>query len=87
MKIAIIGATGFVGLRLVEEALNRGHEVTAIARNPEKLAITHPRLTVKALDVFEKDVLAKALAGHLAVAVIDEAENRKFLKKRFTVGY
>ena len=33
MKIAIIGATGFVGSKLVNEAINRGLEVTAVARN------------------------------------------------------
>ena len=37
MKIAIIGATGIVGRRLVDEALDRGHTVTAIARRPEVL--------------------------------------------------
>jgi putative NADH-flavin reductase len=34
MKIALIGATGFVGSATLQEALNRGHEVTAIVRNP-----------------------------------------------------
>lgn len=33
MKIAIIGATGFVGSEVLKEALNRGHQVTAVARN------------------------------------------------------
>ena len=37
MKIAIIGATGNVGTRLVNEALNRHHAVTAIARDTSKL--------------------------------------------------
>ncbi|MEO2062290.1 MAG: NAD(P)H-binding protein [Christiangramia sp.] len=36
MKIAIIGATGFVGSEVLKEALNRGHQVTAIARNIKK---------------------------------------------------
>ena len=38
MKIAIIGATGFVGSKLVNEALNRGLEVTAIVRNTETIS-------------------------------------------------
>ena len=38
MKIAVLGATGPSGLQVVQEALERGHEVTAIVRNPEKLA-------------------------------------------------
>jgi putative NADH-flavin reductase len=39
MKIAIIGATGFVGSKLVNEALNRGLEVTAIARKIENITV------------------------------------------------
>ncbi|HWW78152.1 MAG TPA: NAD(P)H-binding protein [Steroidobacteraceae bacterium] len=38
MKLAIIGATGNVGTRLVDEALKRHHAVTGIARDPSKLA-------------------------------------------------
>ena len=37
MKIALIGATGFVGSAILKEALDRGHEVAAIVRHPEKL--------------------------------------------------
>ena len=42
MKIALIGATGFVGSAILKEALDRGHEVTAIVRDPEKLK-PHPK--------------------------------------------
>lgn len=45
MKIALIGATGNVGSRILTELLNRGHEVTGIARHPEKLS-PQPNLTV-----------------------------------------
>ena len=37
MKIALIGATGFVGSALLNELLQRGHQVTVLARNPSKL--------------------------------------------------
>ena len=37
MKIALIGPSGFVGSALLKEALARGHHVTAIARNPDKI--------------------------------------------------
>jgi hypothetical protein len=37
MKIALVGATGNVGTRLISELTRRGHHVTAIARHPEKL--------------------------------------------------
>ena len=38
MKIAIFGATGNSGLELIKQGLERGHEITAIVRNPAKLA-------------------------------------------------
>ena len=37
MKVALLGATGFVGSASLKEALDRGHMVTAIVRHPEKL--------------------------------------------------
>ncbi|WP_263140640.1 NAD(P)-dependent oxidoreductase [Pseudomonas sp. RIT-PI-AD] len=66
MKIALIGATGFVGAALLEEALNRGHQVTAIARHPEKLS-QHPNLTVVRGDAYDSSALATLLAGHEAL--------------------
>jgi putative NADH-flavin reductase len=67
MKLAIIGASGFVGSALLTEALQRGHDVTALARNPEKITTTDSKLTTKAVDVENVDELAAALAGHDAV--------------------
>lgn len=63
MKIAIIGASGNVGQRLVAEALERGHAVTAIARNPgpEKDAAG---VTWKSADLADPDSIATALAEH-----------------------
>ena len=63
MKIAIIGATGNVGSRLVNEALSRHHAVTAIARDPSKLA---PRTGMSATlgDVTKPDALLPLLKGH-----------------------
>jgi putative NADH-flavin reductase len=65
-KIALIGASGNVGSKILAEALNRGHEVTGIVRNPEKLP-RHPKLTAVRGDVFDAAGLAKLLAGHDAV--------------------
>lgn len=64
MKIALIGATGFVGSRLLHEALTRGHQVTAIVRDPAKLAEKHDQLTVVPGDVNNPEQLARQLAGH-----------------------
>ena len=66
MKLAIIGATGFVGSAVLQEALQQGHDVTAIVRHPEKLA-AHPSLTAKAVSVFDEAALADVLRGHDAV--------------------
>jgi putative NADH-flavin reductase len=64
MKIVILGATGFVGPHLVQEALNRGHQVTAISRHPENLKIADVNLISKKGDVFNTNDLANLLKGH-----------------------
>lgn len=66
MKIALIGATGFVGAAILQEALNRGHEVTAIVRNPEKLQ-AHRKLRAQRGDVYNEQEVARLVAGHDAV--------------------
>lgn len=66
MKLALIGATGYVGAALLEEALNRGHQVTALVRHPEKLA-QHAGLTALRADVHDVAALAEQLRGHDAV--------------------
>lgn len=66
MKIALIGATGFVGSAILKEALDRGHEVTAIVRHPEKLT-PHPKLHPHKGDVYNDDEVARVVAGHHAV--------------------
>lgn len=63
MKIALIGATGFVGSGILSEALDREHDVTAIERNPDKLP-THPRLKGMKGDVADREQLASLVAGH-----------------------
>src|SRR3990167_9183241 len=66
MKLALIGASGFVGAAILQEALNRGHQVTGIVRHPEKLP-THAALTAVAGDDYDAAALAQTLAGHDAV--------------------
>ncbi len=66
MKVALIGATGFVGSRILNEALDRGHEVTAIVRRTERLPV-RAALTARKANVLEADALADLLAGHDAV--------------------
>lgn len=66
MNVALIGATGAVGSRILEELLSRGHTVTGIARQPDKL---QPRagLTARTGDASDRESLPGLLAGHDAV--------------------
>lgn len=66
MKVALIGATGFVGAPVLAELLSRGHAVTVLARNPGKLP-AQPGLTVVAADALDAAQVAAAVAGHDAV--------------------
>jgi putative NADH-flavin reductase len=60
MKIAIIGATGFVGSAILNEVADRKHEITAIARNPKETT----NATWKKADIFNVDALAEILKGN-----------------------
>jgi uncharacterized protein YbjT (DUF2867 family) len=48
MKLAVFGATGLTGRLVVAQALEQGHEVVALVRDPGRLSLQHPRLTVLA---------------------------------------
>lgn len=63
MKIALIGATGFIGQYISSEALSRKHQVTALVRNPSKIAPASG-LTSKAVDIHDSAQLTAALAGY-----------------------
>lgn len=60
MKIAIIGATGFVGSAILNELANRNHDITAIARNPKDTS----NATWKSADIFNVDALSEILKGN-----------------------
>jgi uncharacterized protein len=96
MKVAIVGASGNGGSRILAELVRRGHQVTGIARNPEKI----PQLegvTAKKGDVFDKAGLASLLKGHDAVLsavhfnasdpkTLIEAVKTSGVKRYFVVG-
>jgi putative NADH-flavin reductase len=68
MKIVLYGATGMIGQRILREALQRGHEVTAIAHDPSSLAPqANAHLRVETGDILDANSVAAAVAGYDAV--------------------
>uniref|UniRef100_A0A672Q7G9 NAD(P)-binding domain-containing protein n=1 Tax=Sinocyclocheilus grahami TaxID=75366 RepID=A0A672Q7G9_SINGR len=67
MKIAVVGATGQTGQQLLNQALQQGHSVTALVRNPGKLTVTHENLKVVEADIFSEDSLKLHFKGQDAV--------------------
>jgi putative NADH-flavin reductase len=96
MEVALIGASGQGGSRLLAELTRRGHQVTAIARQPDKIPAA-PGVTAKKGDVFEKAGLVHLLRGHDAVVsavhftasdpkLLIEAVKEAGVKRYFVVG-
>jgi putative NADH-flavin reductase len=67
MKILILGATGRTGQQLVLQSLAQNYEVTALARDPSKITINHPILTVIKGNVLDKKLLTQIIEGKDAV--------------------
>jgi putative NADH-flavin reductase len=67
MKLTVFGATGGVGREVVTQALDAGHHVTAYVRNPAKLDVTHPELTVTAGELTDRDAIQRAVTDADAV--------------------
>ncbi|MBW4472094.1 MAG: NAD(P)-dependent oxidoreductase [Stenomitos rutilans HA7619-LM2] len=67
MKLAIFGANGSAGTQITQEALSRGHEVTAIVRDLSRFSMTSDRLTVVVGNVCDADSVAAIVQGHDAV--------------------
>ena len=95
MKVALIGASGQAGSRLLAELVRRGHQVTAIGRHPEKIA-SGPSSRGGG-DVFDRAGLAALLEGHDAVVsavrftasdpgLLIEAVRDSGVKRYFVVG-
>ncbi len=66
-RVLIVGATGGTGRQLVKQALERGHVVTALARDPSALHVEHPRLTVLRGNVLDYPSVEAAVRGQDAV--------------------
>jgi hypothetical protein len=66
MKVVLLGASGFVGSAILKEALDRGHQVTAVVRNQGHLKPCQS-LEVRIADVYDSLALAKVMVGHDAL--------------------
>ena len=62
-KIALIGASGLVGSAILKESLQRGHMVTAIVRNPDKIKLEDPNLLIKKGDVLSEQSVPELISG------------------------
>ena len=67
MKLFVIGATGGTGRELVQQALKRGHHVTAFVRSPEAVTLRHERFGVLKGNVTDENQLSEAMQNHDAV--------------------
>lgn len=69
MKVAVFGATGGTGRETARAALAQGHHVTVLVRDPARLGLDHPALTVVAGDVLDQRVVDQVVAGQDVVVV------------------
>lgn len=77
MKVALFGATGFIGSAVLGELLGAGHHVTALLRNPDRVAV-HQALTVVEGDIDDPVVVARTIRGTEAViSCLGTSRNRK----------
>lgn len=67
LRVLIIGATGGTGRELVRQALEQGHQVTALVRKPKKMKLEHPNLRVVKGNVHDYDSVESAMRGQSAV--------------------
>jgi len=77
MKLTVFGATGGVGREIVRQALEAGHEVTAVVRDPARLPVTGDRLEVVRADLDDAQAVRPAVAGRDAVLSGLGARGRK----------
>lgn len=66
-NVTLIGASGFVGTAILNELLNRGHKVTAIVRNPERVGVKNDNLNVVKANVADTEAVIEACKGKDAV--------------------
>jgi putative NADH-flavin reductase len=70
MDIIIFGSTGNIGNLLIKQGLEEGHKITAFARDPSKISLSHERLNMVEGDVLQRTSVDSAVAGHDAVIIV-----------------
>ena len=81
MRILVIGASKGTGALAVKTALERGHDVTAFARSPDRLDVQHPRLTRWTGDFHDPASVAGAMPGQDAVIVTASSSSLRGFKE------
>lgn len=82
LKILVLGASQGTGALCVQAALEQGHTVTAFARTPSKLTLTHAQLTKVAGDFHHAAAVRAAVAGHDAVIICVSSPSLKGFKEK-----
>jgi len=67
MKLLIVGGTGGTGKELIEQALEQGHRLTALVRNPDRVKTSHPNLQVVKGDILDFNIVQDVVRGQDAV--------------------
>jgi putative NADH-flavin reductase len=63
MKITLFGATGRTGQKILKQALDKNHEITAYVRNPDKIKINHKNINIIEGELYQKEKLESAIKG------------------------
>ena len=66
-NVVLIGASGFVGNAILNELLSRGHKVTAVVRNPEKINVSNSNLEIVKADVADTNAMVGICKGKEAI--------------------
>jgi uncharacterized protein len=83
MKVALIGASGFVGKSVLEELVSRGHIVTALVRNPENLSVSES-VILKKVNIFNGKEIIDAIEGN---EVVINAFNANLESPNYTTDF
>lgn len=87
MKVALIGASGFVGSAILDELISRGHEVTAIVRHPEKVKKAKNVTAVKANVLNEEEVAAAVKGQDVVVNAYNPGWTNPKIYEEFLAGF